>query len=212
VVALAAAVTGPVAALWWGLGRRRAFGTVAEQAAYMVGTLFLPETKDTRIWDELESARHVGARPGDGTSSEPEAAAVARAERVAEPEPDVVAEREPGAERVAEPEPDVVAEREPGAERVAEPEPDVVAGAEASVAEPEAERSDGSEGAPPVGGKLAPGATQVPPVSKQSARPSGGPSPGPPRRVAGLRNRPCGGVARWDDALREPLGRATHLQ
>jgi two-component system, LytTR family, sensor kinase len=36
VVALAAAVAGPVAALWWGLGRRRAFGTVAEQAAYEV--------------------------------------------------------------------------------------------------------------------------------------------------------------------------------
>jgi two-component system, LytTR family, sensor kinase len=36
VVALAAAVAGPVAALWLGLGRRRAFGTVAEQAAYEV--------------------------------------------------------------------------------------------------------------------------------------------------------------------------------
>src|SRR5918996_1804643 len=36
VVALAAAVAGPVAALWWGLARRRAFGTVAEQAAYEV--------------------------------------------------------------------------------------------------------------------------------------------------------------------------------
>ncbi len=35
-VALAAAVTGPVVALWWGLARRRAFGTVAEQAVYEV--------------------------------------------------------------------------------------------------------------------------------------------------------------------------------
>ena len=35
-VALAAAVTGPVVALWWTLARRRAFGTVAEQAVYEV--------------------------------------------------------------------------------------------------------------------------------------------------------------------------------
>ena len=35
-LALAAAVTGPVVALWWGLARRRAFGTVAEQAVYEV--------------------------------------------------------------------------------------------------------------------------------------------------------------------------------
>jgi two-component system LytT family sensor kinase len=35
-VALAAAVTVPVVALWWGLARRRAFGTVAEQAVYEV--------------------------------------------------------------------------------------------------------------------------------------------------------------------------------
>ena len=36
IVALAAAVACPVAALWWGLARRRAFGTVAEQAAFEV--------------------------------------------------------------------------------------------------------------------------------------------------------------------------------
>ena len=36
IVALAVAVTGPVVALWWGLARRRAFGTVAEQAAFEV--------------------------------------------------------------------------------------------------------------------------------------------------------------------------------
>jgi two-component system LytT family sensor kinase len=36
IVALAAAVAGPVFVLWWGLARRRAFGTVAEQAAYEV--------------------------------------------------------------------------------------------------------------------------------------------------------------------------------
>lgn len=36
IVALAAAVAGPVFVLWWALARRRAFGTVAEQAAYEV--------------------------------------------------------------------------------------------------------------------------------------------------------------------------------
>jgi two-component system, LytTR family, sensor kinase len=36
VLALVAAVAGPVAALWWGLARRRAFGTVAEQAVFEV--------------------------------------------------------------------------------------------------------------------------------------------------------------------------------
>jgi two-component system LytT family sensor kinase len=36
VLALAATVAGPVAVLWWGLARRRAFGTVAEQAAFEV--------------------------------------------------------------------------------------------------------------------------------------------------------------------------------
>jgi two-component system LytT family sensor kinase len=36
ILALAAAVAGPVGVLWWGLARRRAFGTVAEQAAFEV--------------------------------------------------------------------------------------------------------------------------------------------------------------------------------
>jgi len=36
VIAVAVAVAGPVAVLWWGLARRRAFGTVAEQAAFEV--------------------------------------------------------------------------------------------------------------------------------------------------------------------------------
>jgi two-component system, LytTR family, sensor kinase len=36
VIAVAVAVAGPVAVLWWGLARRRVFGTVAEHAAFEV--------------------------------------------------------------------------------------------------------------------------------------------------------------------------------
>jgi MFS family permease len=47
-----------------------AYPIIVALITFTVGTLFLPETKDIRIWDELESARETGAPGGDGAPVE----------------------------------------------------------------------------------------------------------------------------------------------
>jgi MFS family permease len=62
-----------------------AYPIVVALITFAVGTRFLPETKDVRIWDELETTRQAGPSGGDE----------APAERVDEPEPDGAEEAPP---------------------------------------------------------------------------------------------------------------------
>jgi hypothetical protein len=48
-----------------------AYPIIVALITFTVGTLFLPETKDTRIWDELESTRQVEAPPEPGRGEAP---------------------------------------------------------------------------------------------------------------------------------------------
>jgi hypothetical protein len=48
-----------------------AYPIVVALITFVVGTRFLPETKDTRIWDELESSRRAEVPPSEVAEEAP---------------------------------------------------------------------------------------------------------------------------------------------